>query len=110
LRNTPRELLPVDLAVAFDVSRQPLGEGVDDGDAHTVQAAGDLVALTAELRAGMQLRQDDLERGDTLPGKPVDGDAAATVTDRHRVVGVNRDLDRVVEARESFVDRVVETS
>ena len=43
VRNAARELLAVHLAVAANFCDQPLGERVHDGDAHAVQAAGDLV-------------------------------------------------------------------
>ena len=59
LRNAARELLALDLPVALHLRDEPLGERVDDGDAHAVQAAGDLVAVAAELAAGVQLRQHD---------------------------------------------------
>ena len=54
-------LVPV-VAVAVDVELEPLGERVDDRDADTVQAAGDLVALAAELAAGVQHGENDLGR------------------------------------------------
>ena len=103
-----RELLAVDLAVALDLGDEPLGERVDDGDADAVQAAGDLVAVAAELAAGVQLRQDDLERRDARALDLVDRDAAAAVAHGDRVVRVDRDLDRVVVARERLVDGVVD--
>ena len=62
VRLAARELLPVDLAVAPHLDDEPLRERVDDRDADAVQAAGDLVALAAELAAGVQLREDDRER------------------------------------------------
>ena len=57
------ELLAVHLAVAPDLGDEPLGERVHDRHADAVQPAGDLVALAAELPAGMELRQDDGECG-----------------------------------------------
>ena len=53
------ELLAVDLAVAADLGDEPLRERVHDRDADAVQAARDLVAVAAELAAGVELRQDD---------------------------------------------------
>ena len=47
--------------------------------ADAVQAAGHLVALAAELAAGMQDGENDLDRGDLLFGMLVDRDAAAVV-------------------------------
>jgi hypothetical protein len=40
------------LAVAVDGQEQVFGQGVDDRDADTVQAAGDLVGRVIELTAG----------------------------------------------------------
>ena len=74
-----------------------------------MQAAGDLVALAAELAAGMQLRQHDGGRGQAAAVfHDVDGDAAAVVDDRHGSVGMQRDLDLGRVAREGLVDAVVE--
>ena len=61
-----RELLAVHLAVAPDLGDKPFGERVHDRDADAVQAAGDLVAVAAELPAGMELRQDDRQRRQSL--------------------------------------------
>ena len=109
LRHAAREALAVRLAVgASTVATQPLGERVHDREADAVQAAGDLVALAAELAAGVQLRQHDLERGGAGALDLVDRDAAAAVDDRDRVVRVDRDVDGVVVARERLVDGVVD--
>src|SRR5215218_8285980 len=60
------ELLTVDLSVAAHLDPEPLRERVHHRHAHAVQAAGNLVALAAELPAGVQLRQDDGDRWDAL--------------------------------------------
>ena len=49
-------LLLVALAVLVDLDEQPLAERVDHADTDAVEAAGDLVAVAAELAAGMQAR------------------------------------------------------
>src|SRR5579862_6153141 len=108
LRDPARELLAVDLAVAAHLGDEPLRQRVDDGDADPVQAAGDLVALSAELAAGMELREDDRERRKLLILHDVDRDAGAPVLDRHRMVGMERDLDAVVAPRKGLVDGVVD--
>ena len=102
------ELLPVDLAVAAHLGDQALGERVHDRDAHTVQAARDLVAVAAELAAGVELREDDRQRRQSLVLHHVDRDARAPVLDRDRVVGMERDLDAIVAPLERLVDRVVD--
>src|SRR5581483_6033827 len=108
LRLTACELLPVDLAVAANLRDEPLGERVDDGDADAVKAAGDLVALAAELAAGVQLRQDDRQRRQPLVLDDVDRDARTPVLDGYRIVRMERDLDPVVAAGERLVDGVVD--
>jgi hypothetical protein len=56
----------VDSAVALDLHDHLLGERVDHGDAHAVEAAGDLVGVVVELAAGVEDREDDLEGRDLL--------------------------------------------
>ena len=78
------------LAVAVDLDDQPLAERVDHADADAVQAAGDLVALAAELAAGVQDGEHDLGRALALvrTGRVrVDRDAAAVVVDPAAAVG-----------------------
>jgi len=73
-----------------------------------VQAAGDLVAVAAELAAGVQLRQHHRQGRQALLGHDVDRDAGPVVGDRDRVVRMDGRLDRVGASREGFVDRVVD--
>ena len=97
------------MAVAADLDEQPLGERVDDRHADAVQAAGDLVAAAvAELAAGVQDGEHDLDRRAALLLHDRDRDAAPVVDDRHGVVGVDRDGHLGAEAREGLVDRVVD--
>ena len=84
------------------------GQGVHDGNAHAVQAAGHLVALAAELAAGVEDGEHHLDGGDLLFRVFVDGDAAPVVVDRDRVVRVNPHLDLVAETGEGLVDAVVD--
>jgi hypothetical protein len=52
------------VAVAPHLDDELLGERVDDRRADAVEAAGDLVAAAvAELAAGVQDGEDDLDRG-----------------------------------------------
>ena len=95
-------------AVALDLHLDPGGERVDDRDADAVQAAGDGVAAPAELAAGMQDGEHDLDGRLPLALDHVDGDAAAVVADAHAAVGQDRDVDRVAVAREGLVDGVVD--
>ena len=56
----------------------------------------------------MELRQDDGQRGQSLVGHHVDGDARAVVADGHRVVRMEGHLDPVVPSGEGLVDAVVD--
>src|SRR6266545_605395 len=107
LRLAADELLTVDLAVTAHLGHQVLGERVDDRDADAVEAAGDLVAVAAELAAGVELREDDGQGGLALALDDADRDARAPVPDRDGMVGMEGDLDPVVPAGEGLVDGVV---
>jgi hypothetical protein len=88
---------------------QALGEGVDDGDADAVQAAGHLVAATvAELAAGVQDGQHDFDGRALLLLVQGDRNAAAVVAHRDGVVRVDDDVDGRAMAGERLVDRVVD--
>ena len=101
------ELHRVLLAVTPDAQAEPLREGVDDGDADAVKAAGDLVGILVELTARMKLGHDDLGGRDPLLLVDVGGDAAAVIGHRHRAVGVEGTGDDVGMARQRLVDGVV---
>src|SRR5262245_32339887 len=74
-----------------------------------MQTAGDLVALAPELAAGVEHREHDLGRG--LVGifvVRIDGNAATVVDDSAATVGEQRHFDARREARERFVNGVVD--
>ncbi len=108
LRYPAGELLPIERAVAADFGHEPFREGVDDGDPDAVEPTRDLVAVTAELASGMELRQHDGECGKSLLLDQVDRNPTSGVDDSDRVVGMNRDVDEVVPAGERLVDSVVD--
>ncbi len=97
-----------DVALAVDLDVEPRRQRVDDRDADAVQAAGDLVAAAAELAAGVQHGEHDLDRGLALALDDVDRDAAAVVGDADAAVGEQRDLDPVAVPGQRLVDRVVD--
>ncbi len=95
-------------AVAVDVDVELLAQRVDDGDADAVQAARHLVAAAlAELAAGVEHGEHDLDGRLLLLLHDLDGDAAAVVADGDGVVRVDGDVHRVRLAGERLVDRVV---
>ena len=100
-------LLDVGLAAAAHFGPHLLRQGVDDGRADAVEAAGDLVDLSAELAAGVQEGHDRLQGGFAGLLVDVDRDAAAVIPDGDVAVGVEDDFDVVAEAGHAFVDGVV---
>ena len=104
----PAEAHFVGLAAAVDLHVEAGGEGVDDGGADAVQAAGGRIGAAAELAAGVELGVDDLDAGQPLAGDDVDGDTSAIVGDGCRVVGVQAHVDGVAVAFQGLVDGVVD--
>ena len=112
-------LLAVALAVAVDLDHEPLGQGVDHRHADAVEAARDLVAVAAELAAGVQHGEDDLGRalalvrpdgyGSTGMPRPSSSTrqppSASRVTSMRRAVARHRLVDGVVD---DLPDEVVE--
>ena len=107
-RNPARVLLVVDLAGAPDLELQPVRQRVHRAHADAVQTARDLVALAAELAAGVQHRHHDFCRRTLLDRVVVDRNAATVILDGHRVVEVDGDVDASAMTGEMFVDRVVD--
>ena len=95
-------------AADLDLEVQPIGERVDARHADAVQAARHLVRLVAELAARVERRQHDFGGRPAELGVRIDRNAAAVVLDGDRVVGVHDDADRVAEAGDGLVDRVVD--
>ena len=97
-----------DEAIALDLDLQARRQRVDDGDADTVQAAGDGVAATAELATGVEHGEHDLEGGLLLHRVLVDRDAAAVVGDADAAVLAQGDGDVRGVAGHGLVDGVVD--
>src|SRR5699024_1683004 len=85
-----------------------LFRSVDDRGAHPVQSTGGGIRSAAELPAGVEFGEHDLDPGEPDVLDLVDGDAAAVVAYFHGFVRVEQDLDRVAVPLESFVDGVVD--
>ena len=83
----------VDLPLAHDLDFEPSREGVDTLGADTVKTAAVLVGSLAELSTGVEVGEDELERGDLELGMHLDRNASAIVTDGDGAVRVDRDLD-----------------
>ena len=99
----------VELLAARDLHLQLLGEGVDDGDAHAVQAAGGIVDLGIEFAARVQGGHDHFEGGFVLElGVRVYGYAAAVVDHGEEAVGLDLHLDPRGMAGDRLVHGVVD--
>ena len=93
---------------AVDLDVEARRQRVDDGRADAVQTAGRPVRAAAELAAGVQLGEHDLDAGQAGLRLDVHRDAAAVVAHLDGGVGVQHDLDPVAVAAERLVDRVVD--
>ena len=99
---------PEGVALLAHADVEPGGQRVDHRGADAVQATGHLVAAAAELAAGVQLGEHELDGADALGRVHVGGDAAPVVLDADRAVLHQGDVDGVGVAGEGLVDRVVD--
>ena len=81
------------LVLAVDSDLHPLGEGIHNRDADTVQAARHLVAAGAELAAGMQHSEHRFQGAFAGAGMDIRWDAAAVVGDGAGAVVVEGDVN-----------------
>ncbi len=93
--------------IARDFQFEPVRERIDDGNADTVQTAGNLVCIAVEFSTGVQHREHHFGRGTFFGRVHVHGNAAPIVDHRDRIVRVYGDVDLVREAGQGFVDGVV---
>ena len=104
-----RERLAPHEALAPDLDVEAGRQRVDHRRADAVQAARDRVSAAAELAAGVQHRQHDLDRRLGRVGRVrVDRDASAVVDHADAAVGEDRHVDEVVVPGERLVDGVVD--
>ena len=104
-----REGLRPGLAVARHLDDQFVAQRIHHRDAHAVQAARGRIDLAVEFAAGVQGREDDLERRLVLEfGMWVDRDAAPIVADQDAVALEQFEIDRVGVAGDGLVHGVVE--
>ncbi|MNR00882.1 hypothetical protein D3C85_1166700 [compost metagenome] len=70
------------------------GQGVDHGNTHPVQTAGELVVLVGKLATGMKLGEDQLDARNTFLGVNVHRHATAVIADFQGMVGMQDHLYR----------------
>jgi len=107
-RFTAVEGHPVGPATPVDLHVEPFGQGVHDGGPHPVQAAGRRVGTTAELPAGVELREHDLHAGQARRLDGVHGNATAVVPHLDGGVRMEDDLDQACVTLERLVHGVVD--
>ena len=95
------------MAVQIHIHRQPLGQGVDHTGAHTVKAAGDLVAAVAEFAAGMEDGIHHFHRGNTHFMVNTHRDTTAVVPHGDHIVLFNGHFDMGAVTGQRLVDGVV---
>ncbi len=98
-------------AVAVDLDDQALGERVDHRHTDAVEPTGHLVAIAAELAAGVEHGEHDLGCALALVfagGERIDRDATAVVVDLAATVGEQRDPDARAVPGHRLVDGVVD--
>ena len=101
---TSCKALAVDMTVLGNLNLKPFGKGVNNGRAHAVQTAGNLVAAATELSAGVQYGQNNGNGRKSLLLVDTDGYTAAVIADGDNVAGKNFNLNMGAEAGERLVD------
>ena len=107
-RHPLAEPLAEDPALTVHLGFEQRGKGVHARDAHTVQTAGDLVAVLVELSPGMEHREHDFERRPAFLFMEIGRNAPSVVADGDRVVLVDDDVYIGAIPGERFVDGVVD--
>ena len=100
--------LGVAAAIVAVVDLDPFGQRVDDRRADAVQSSRELIAVAAELTAGVKNGIDHLQGRNAHLGMDAAGDTAAIVTNRYRAVGMEGHLNAVTASGQRLVDRVVD--
>ena len=98
----------VNFSISINIGGKPVGEGVDALRPDAVEAAREFISALAELAAGVEICQNEFDRGDSEFRVRIDGNTASVVLDGNRAVGVDRDRDEGAVAGKMLIDRVVE--
>ena len=99
----------IQVLVFSNFNHQPLGQGVDDGNPHTVQPTAGFIGVAAKFTARMQRGHNDLQcRLVFVFGMLVNRNAATIVADGQRAIGRQMHCDPAGVASDRFIHRVVE--
>lgn len=106
------EIHAVFFSVTPDGQFQGRGQGIDTGNADTVQSAGNLVRILVEFSSGMQFSHNDFGSASFRRILVVEFDsgrnAAAVVNDGDRIVRMQRDVNFRAVSCKSFINRIVQ--
>ena len=107
LRLTVDVSLGVHFAFTADNQLQFFRQGVNDGNTHAMQTAGDFVRVIVKFTAGMKYGHDDLSSRNALFFVNAGRNTTTIILYGNRVIRMDRDLNLFTVAREGFVDSVV---
>ena len=99
--------LLVDFSLVKNPDLQPLGEGVDDGCAHTVKTSGYFISSSAEFSSGMENGKHNLNGGDSRLMINSNGDSPAVIRHSHGIILMNRNLYMIAGTCKSLIDRII---
>src|SRR5208337_4167340 len=99
-------LLP-DAAVTQNFEFEPVGKGVDNGDANTMETTGNFIGVAIEFSTSVEDGENHFGSRTLFGGVQFHRNAAAIVYDRYGVVGVNGNVDFVGVAGHGLVDGIV---
>ena len=103
----PGKLHFVDVPVFVDPDPEPLGQGVDNGRAHAMKAAGDLIAAAAELAAGMKHGVHHFQGRPAGLGLDIHGDTTTVVGNGDGIAGIDGNGDVLAVPGQGFINGVV---
>ena len=107
VRLTFRVLLDENLAFAVNLRLQIVRKGVHAGYTDTVETAGHLIAVLAELTAGMEDGQNDFESRAVLLLVHSGRDASSVIFYSDGIIFIDSHFDVRTVARERLIDTVV---
>ena len=97
----------VDIALALHSNFDPIGQGIDHRNSHTMQAARKLVVVGAKLTAGMQFGHDNFDT--TLPifWVNIDWHTAAIVFNRQRTILIDNNTDFIGMSSQRLIHCII---
>ena len=94
-------------SVAPNTEFEPGRQGINHGNAHTVQPAGNLVRIVIELSAGVKLGHNHLSGRNTFFLVNIDRNTAAVITNGCRPVGIKDNFGFITITSQSFINGII---